>query len=185
MRTKVMAIVSAVVMAIGLGALALSLSSNAAAAPDDPKLAGKRVWCIDANGLPHYLPSPCSEYKGMWYFGTSLGGSGTQGPAGPRGPAGPAGKDGDNALVVKHATVTLTSSSPSRTSVTVKGLPAYLASSGQIIGSNVDGAPAGVKVEVNSPNPSAGSRTRVFNLTGIVVPPHKKFTLDVWVATIT
>ena len=41
----------------------------ATAAVDDPALAGRRVWCIDANGLPHYLPSPCTHYKGMWYFG--------------------------------------------------------------------------------------------------------------------
>ncbi|MDQ1287835.1 MAG: hypothetical protein QG622_1400 [Actinomycetota bacterium] len=184
MRTKVVAVLSAVAMAIGLGAFALSLSTTASAAADDPALAGKRVWCIDANGLPHYLPSPCSGYKGMWFFGTSLGGGngGTPGPVGPRGPAGPAGKDGDSAMVIKRASITLTSSSPASTSVTVSDLPRFLASNGQIFGSNVDGAPTGVKVEVNSPTPSAGSTTRVFNLSGIVVPAHKKFTLEVWAA---
>jgi hypothetical protein len=52
-----------------VGIACFGAAQLASAATDNPSLTGQRVWCIDANGLPHYLPAPCKQYKGMWYFG--------------------------------------------------------------------------------------------------------------------
>lgn len=65
-RKRILAVLAGFAVLLGGGFVAAQLAS---AAVDDPALTGQRVWCIDANGLPHYLPAPCTQYKGMWYFG--------------------------------------------------------------------------------------------------------------------
>lgn len=137
-------------------------------------VSGRSICVTNGTGVMRYLPA-CPA--GSWRASIA----GTPGPAGPQGPQGP---KGDNAIVIRHATLTLTESTPSSTSVTVTGLPAYLASAGQVYGSNADGAPAGVVFTLNTPPPSAGSTTRTFNLTGVNVAASKTFVLDVWVAAV-
>lgn len=138
---------------------------------------GRSICVTNGTGVMRYLPAcPADSWRAAI--------AGVSGPAGPQGPQGPKGDPGDNALVIRHATLTLTASTPASTSVTVTGLPAYLASAGQAYGSNADGAPAGVIFTVNAPAPSVGSTTRTFTLSGVSVAAGKTFTLDVWVAAV-
>lgn len=142
------------------------------------------VGCIDGRDPHHNVKVFWTEGRicpaGHYGIADAFG-SGAVGPAGPKGDKG---DPGTNDLVIKHATAVFTPSSPATASLTVSGLPAYSATSGQIYGSNADALPVGVTLSVTTATPALGSTTRVFNVTGINVAVGKTFTLDVWAAAV-
>lgn len=111
--------------------------------------------------------------------------AGAPGPQGPKGDKGEPGVAGDNAVVIKTATVTLTAAAQTAT-VPVAGLPAFVKGSPEVSGSVQGAAPGDVSVKFEPIAPAAGDTERRF--TAEVVGPNltgnETATATVWVLAV-
>lgn len=134
------------------------------------------------------------EYRDLWlttdgkcptgWWGPKRFG-GTSGPQGPQGPKGDKGDPGDNAVVIKFVSVVLTAAAPTKT-VTVTGLPGYIAGAPEASGAVQGAAPADVSVKATAIAPTTGATTRSF--TASVIGPNltgdQTATATLWVIAV-
>lgn len=154
---------------------------------------------IDANGIPHCLPSgpnaaagKSGDYPAMWYSGAnascSFGGGtgGGVGPAGPAGPKGDKGDPGDSIAKVVTKSVTLTASSPATQTVVITGLPKFAPPPAlvELAVNNAGEAPSGTTVTVSAAASASGSTERSFTVGSAGFAAGQSFTLTIKVLAV-
>ncbi len=173
-------------VALVLGGLVAMQSASADAGPDfgpgyvkgalvQIAVGSPRGTYIDANGIPHCLPSgpnaaagKSGDYPAMWYSAPnpscSFGGGGGVGPAGPAGPKGDKGEPGASSLAFGHGEVVIGANGTY--TVTITGQPPYSALIGKrtLVTTNFGERPDGTTLDVSPAVPAAGSTSRTYTV---------------------
>ena len=183
--------------AVGAAALVVVAGGVGAAAPASATAHQGKNICREIADDKLHARSTCQPgevpFTGFTFTGTQ-GPKGDKGDTGPQGPAGPAGKDGDNALIIRHAEVTVNADycagTPAERTLTLSGLPGFTQSGAlEIWSSNAGDVPDGYKatITVTPQATSPGQTTRRFLVDcGAVAPATvgfdhaEKYVLDVW-----
>lgn len=140
-----------------------------------------RDWCIKSGTgelRNLWLTGPRGTCPAPYWGPVKLG----DGAAGPAGPAGPPGAAGDNSVVIKTATTVFDATHSGVRTVTVSGMPAYVAGAPEVNGHFSTTLPDGVTVNVAKVNPVAGHTTRDFTveIAGGPLKAPDTVTVTVW-----